>query len=316
MSKKILFLSMMVLSFGLAATVYGAVVEGRDGGPGVSNIAEDSSGALSDGLPVDGGTEMTDKIDETSEAKQETISGPEAEPAEETKAAETGVKAEGPETELGTRIESLDVPSDAEVLVVVEGSGLDAVVSAYRRDRIEGEADTADASADYTGWELFASTKEGKLGRKGLGKAVEGDEKTPVGIFKMNTPFGIADALEGFPENYIKVTSDLYWNGDSDSPLYNRLVSTNNYNDFNKSKSEHLINYGGYYDYCIDMGYNPEGTPHLGSALFLHCSMGQNTGGCIAIPKDVMTVIMQNYREGKTYIAVGYADRMNELYKI
>ena len=106
----------------------------------------------------------------------------------------------------------------------------------------------------------------------------------------------------------------MYWNGDSASPLYNRLVSTDTYDDFSRSKSEHLIDYGGYYNYCIDMGYNPEGTPHRGSALFLHCSMGINTGGCIAIPEDVMTEIMRTYREGKTYIAVGDKADMASLY--
>ena len=321
MYKKKLICMAGILSLIFGAVAYGAVVEGRNGGPGVS---------------------IEDEAYMTAQKEQQTDMTGEISEAEKTEAKKASLVL----TALGTDITRLDIPAEAEVLVVVEGRGLEASVTAYKRDAKAGDKDAdtgtetgakasdkgeigpgaglgtvteskeqADAVAAYTDWQAFASTDQGKLGRKGLGKTVEGDEKTPVGIFKMNTPFGISDPEEGFPENYIKVSSDLYWNGDSASTLYNRLVSTNSYNDFNKSKSEHLIDYGGYYDYCIDMGYNPEGTPHLGSALFLHCSMGQNTGGCIAIPKDVMTVIMQNYREGKTYIAVGDASHMSDLYR-
>lgn len=262
-----------------AATAY-AAVEGINGGPGVmmeENMAE-----------------------QTAEMKENT----QEEPSDkDSRTPEQAVLATGPVTAFGTDVSRIDVPEDAEVLVIVEGSGLDAAVSAYKKDT-EGGA-----------WELLTLTSEGKLGRKGLGKEVEGDEKTPMGIFKMNTPFGIKDALEGFPDNYIKVTPDLYWNGDSDSELYNRLVSTNTYDDFNKSKSEHLIDYAGYYNYCIDTGYNPEGTPHKGSALFLHCSMGINTGGCIAIPEETMIQILREYKEGKTYIAIGDVTDMQKLYR-
>ena len=73
--------------------------------------------------------------------------------------------------------------------------------------------------------------------------------------------------------------------------------------------------YAGYYNYCIDTGYNPEGTPHRGSALFLHCSMGINTGGCIAIPEETMIQILKEYKEGKTYIAIGDVTDMQKLYR-
>lgn len=260
-------------------TAFGAVVEGINGGPGFSLGTEESGKGLTGSSGITGVRQLT---------------------------------------ALGTDITRLDIPADAEVVVIVEGSGLNASVSAYKRDLI-AEAQVSEGGdtvpAEYTQWLYVTSTELGKLGRKGLGKTREGDEKTPLGIFRMNTPFGIKDALEGFPDNYIKVSSDMYWNGDSQSELYNRLVSTDTYDAFSRSASEHLIDYGGYYDYCIDMGYNPQGTPYLGSALFLHCSMGINTGGCIAIPEENMIEIMKAYREGKTYIAVGDAANMDVLYR-
>lgn len=196
-------------------------------------------------------------------------------------------------------VNRLNVPETASVLVVVEGkeNGLDAVVSAYTR--IPGDENQAPGK-----FQLVLSTEEGKLGRKGIGKEKEGDEKTPIGIFQMNTPFGISKKLDGFPDNYLQVDSRYYWNGDSDSSRYNKLVNVDTFTAFSRKKSEHLSEYGGYYNYAIDTGYNPQGTPGKGSALFLHCSLGKNTGGCIAIPEADMIAIMRLYKEGQTFIAI------------
>lgn len=196
-----------------------------------------------------------------------------------------------------------DIPKDAAVLITVEGkeNGLDAVVRAYVRT--PGTEETKPGA-----FQLILSTEEGKLGRKGLGKEKEGDEKTPVGVFQMNTPFGVSKKLDGFPENYLQVDERYYWNGDSDSSMYNRLVRTDTYTAFDKKQSEHLIKYAGDYNYAIDTGYNPEGVPGKGSALFLHCSMGRNTGGCIAVPEEAMIQIMRLYQEGKTWIAIAPKD--------
>lgn len=201
-------------------------------------------------------------------------------------------------------VDQLDIPADAECLIVVEADGLTANVSAYGR------------AAAEPGWELRISTDAGLVGRGGMGKTREGDEKTPVGLYKMNTPFGTASAQEGFPENYLQVDGRYYWDGDSASARYNKLVNTDEYTAFDRSRSEHLSSYGGAaYHYCIDTGYNFEGTPEKGSALFLHCSAGKNTAGCIAIPERTMTEVMKLYREGKTYILLDEEGNFEQYYK-
>lgn len=227
------------------------------------------------------------------------------------------------------------LPEEAERLVVVEAEGLSANVSMYVKTaadtghaqelgaRSGGETDgaqasqAADAAADSaSAWQLIVSTDEGLIGRKGMGKVKEGDEKTPAGLYRMNTPFGTSAAQAGFPENYLQVDSRYYWNGDSESDRYNKLVNTDEYNAFNKSKSEHLSTYGGIaYNYCIDTGYNFDGTPYKGSALFLHCSAGKNTAGCIAIPEASMVEIMKAYREGKTYILLDHKGNFEQYYR-
>lgn len=194
----------------------------------------------------------------------------------------------------GLEIDKINIPADSQVLITLAGS----------RTSDTGELNVY-TKGDDGAWKTVYAGIRAKYGMNGLYKEKEGDSKTPVGVFKMNTPFGIADSVEGFPDNYIKVDPDMYWNGDSASDRYNKLVNAKEYTAFDCSASEHLINYSGYYDYCIDTGYNYEGKPYLGSAIFLHCVINdEHTHGCIAIPKEYMTEIMKLYSEGNTYIAI------------
>ena len=204
----------------------------------------------------------------------------------------------GPGAPQASIPEAVNVPETAKVLVTVE-SGMGETSGMLKLFTKTG---TQQAGASL--WTEVLSTKA-MLGKNGLGKEKEGDNKTPMGVFKMNTPFGIKDALPGFPENYLKVNKNHYWCGDSASAAYNKLVDASAGVSFSRSASEHLIDYAGYYDYCIDSGYNPDGTPYKGSALFLHCAVGgQTTHGCIAIPEKDMIEVLKHYREGDTYIAV------------
>ena len=82
------------------------------------------------------------------------------------------------------------LPQEAKVLVVVEGTeGTACNVYAYEKGT--------------EGWELRVRTA-GWLGLNGMSNhRTEGDKTTPIGVFRMNTPFGQDDTLEGFPANYI-----------------------------------------------------------------------------------------------------------------
>ena len=116
---------------------------------------------------------------------------------------------------------------------------------------------------------------------------------TPVGEFKFNRAFGIADD-PGCAMPYTKVTADHYWSGD---PVYhyNELVDIRDYPELAMEDSEHIIDYTYHYQYCLNISYNAEGTPGLGSAIFLHCFGPAKpfTGGCVAIPEAYMKQFMQ-----------------------
>ena len=136
------------------------------------------------------------------------------------------------------------------------------------------------------------------IGSNGLGKTIEGDRKTPVGVYKFNCYFGIKDCPnKKLP--YIKVNESHYWDGDSNSDKYNQLVNYEIYKDFDIEESEHLITINPGYEYAINMNYNEKCIPKKGAGIFLHCfTERQYTAGCVAISESdmykVYTLINQN----------------------
>ncbi len=165
-----------------------------------------------------------------------------------------------------------------QLVLVGATEGSDALLSFYEK------------GAD--GWkEVF--TRNAYIGKNGLGKDREGDAKTPVGVFRFTKAFGIAPD-PGCPMGYTQVDDTHYWVGDGRSPLYNQFVSTRDHDDFDKKESEHIIEYTKPYVYCLNISYNEQGKPGLGSAIFLHCySNNTYTGGCVAIPEEDMRAFLR-----------------------
>lgn len=74
---------------------------------------------------------------------------------------------------------------------------------------------------------------------------------------------------------------------------------------------EHIVDYPFHYQYCLNISYNKEDTPGLGSGIFLHCfGPGKPwTGGCIAIPFSKMKYIMTQADE-KTNVVIDTIDNL------
>ena len=176
----------------------------------------------------------------------------------------------------------LEQAQDAQQLFVVAGVGpTTAWVSLHEKD-------------ESGVWKQIMTTP-GFIGKNGLGKQAEGDSMTPVGTFSFNYAFGIAED-PGCAIAYQQVDDDCYWSGDQrQGYAYNRMVSLRDLPDLNTADSEHLVDYTYQYRYCLNISYNEEGTPGLGSAIFLHClgPFKPYTGGCVAIPEERMLTVMQ-----------------------
>ena len=183
-------------------------------------------------------------------------------------------------------VEQIPEAAEAQQLFVVAGIGqTTAYISMHEK-------------AEDGSWKQIMTTP-GYIGKYGLGKTKEGDGKTPVGVFGFNAAFGIAED-PGCAIPYKQVGEDDYWSGDQrEGYSYNQMVSIRDLPDLNTEDSEHILDYTYQYQYCLNISYNAEGTPGLGSAIFLHCLGPQKpyTGGCVAIPKDRMITVMQNVKE-------------------
>ena len=145
----------------------------------------------------------------------------------------------------------------------------------------------------------------GYIGKNGLGKTREGDGKTPVGVFGLPSAFGIqADPGTALP--YQRVTDQQYWVDDSHSRHYNQMVEKDNaVADWHSG--EHIVDYPVQYAYAIVIGYNKACTPDAGSGIFLHCSAGRPTAGCVAISTRSMVALLQQIEPG-CVISIGRAD--------
>ena len=122
----------------------------------------------------------------------------------------------------------------------------------------------------------------------------EGDGKTPIGTFELGIVFGTHDKHEIILDEsfrYVKINSDLYWVDDIRSKYYNKLVNIKDVKiDWNSA--EHLIDYQIQYEYAIEIKTNPENIQGRGSAIFVHCSNGAPTAGCISIQKDKLIELL------------------------
>ena len=186
-------------------------------------------------------------------------------------------------------IANLPAAQEATQLFVVAAIDMDrttAFISMHRKDE------------DGT-WKQILSTP-GFVGRNGLCADEdhrEGCGQTPAGVYCFNKAFGIA-ADPGCAIPYFQVDENTYWSGDPDRQ-YNQMVDIRDVPDLLMDDSEHIVDYEYQYQYCLNISFNEDGTPGRGSAIFLHCFGPQKpwTGGCVAVPENVMKRIMQNVQE-------------------
>lgn len=132
-------------------------------------------------------------------------------------------------------------------------------------------------------------TETGAVGRKGIGKNKEGDQKTPKGVYNLTMPFGNRKN-PGAKQKYLKVNKNHYWC--SDKKYYNKLINIKK--KPHKCKGEHLYYYGKAYGYAMFVDYNVECKYPKGSAIFLHVKSAKGgTSGCIAISETNMKKIIK-----------------------
>ena len=194
------------------------------------------------------------------------------------------------ETESPEWVGELAAKQDGTVtqFFVVAGMGMDKTTATVSMHEL-----------DETGnWKQILSTPAyvGKYGLCPDGDHFEGCGQTPVGVYHFNKAFGIASD-PGCALTYTQVTDDIWWSGDPEYH-YNEMVDIRDYPELARDDSEHIVDYEYQYQYCMNISFNEDGTPGRGSAIFLHCLGPEKpyTGGCVAIPENMMKLVMQRVK--------------------
>ena len=170
------------------------------------------------------------------------------------------------------------------IVVIATENSHQAVMSAYQRDSLGH-------------WYLLLEPMPAVVGEKGLTKEkVEGDLKTPSGLFPLLQVFGDKrHATMNMP--FIELSSTLEAIDDPLSKHYNLLIDRKNTNDVDWKSSEKLE---ALYRLGIVIGYNTEHRiPGKGSCIFLHSwkNKDQGTLGCVAVAHkhmEKMTSLLQH----------------------
>ena len=218
--------------------------------------------------------------------------------------------ATAPKQPAGTGYEGIDVASPEWIgtLDAAKDAQQMLVVAAFSEDANDAWISLHEKQSDGS-WHMLMTTP-GFIGKNGLGKTKEGDGKTPTGVFHFNRAFGIADD-PGCAIPYVKVDQDTYWSGDPREGFhYNELVSLKDLPglDLESGDSEHISEYIYHYQYCLNISYNEDCVPGLGSAIFLHCFGPARpfTGGCVSIPEECMKYVMQQVDENTVVVIDSY----------
>lgn len=144
-------------------------------------------------------------------------------------------------------------------------------------------------------WKVITETS-GRLGSNGLAyisNRKQSTDKTPAGVLNIISAFGVANN-PGAKYGYTKVTDEMYWDLNSGSSTYNRLIYNNPGGDY-----EHLASYPKQYKYALVTDYNNGQVQDKGGAIFLHCNGSGSTGGCVSMDETSMHNIITRVDPGK-----------------
>ena len=132
------------------------------------------------------------------------------------------------------------------------------------------------------------------IGKKGLSKRkVEGDYKTPIGIYNLDKLYYRSDRIKK-PKTKIKcipIKKHMAWCNDVKSKKsYNKLINIEQ-----KVRYEKMYRFDGKYNLLIPIKYNFL-KPKLGrgSAIFLHITKNfKPTAGCIALKETDFLILLK-----------------------
>ena len=159
--------------------------------------------------------------------------------------------------------------SATQLIVVTPTSGVKAKVIVYQKIKMQWVK---------TGFSPFAAVV-GSAGVARAGEKIEGDKKTPSGLYALGSAFG-SEPL-ALKMDYRYTTKRDKFIDDAKSPEYTTWIT----GETAAASYEHMRRQDGVYKIGLVVNYNMNPViPGKGSAIFMHLWYGENIGttGCVA----------------------------------
>ena len=155
------------------------------------------------------------------------------------------------------------------------------------------------------GWSQFFL----KLARRGEPIKVEGDKRTPAGIYPIGRSFG---TLASSRPNYLHVTPDTICVHDLSSPAYNTIASRARVGP--AVHAENMSRVLPMYRRGLLVNYPTDARKYAGSCIFIHVWRSPTTGtaGCVAMPEPRVEALQDFSADGAVLAVLprGALDRL------
>jgi L,D-peptidoglycan transpeptidase YkuD (ErfK/YbiS/YcfS/YnhG family) len=175
---------------------------------------------------------------------------------------------------------------------------------------VKGKLQLFSRQSIYADWQADSEPFDVVLGKNGLawGRGLhnipasatiikkEGDNKAPVGVFRISCAFGYSKQSPNPHWPYIYLHEKMLGVDDPASQYYNCLIDSSKIQHKDWNSAEIMLREDGLYQYglVIDHNLNPA-VPGAGSCIFMHTWRSENHGteGCTAMPKENILKILQ-----------------------
>lgn len=148
------------------------------------------------------------------------------------------------------------------------------------------------------GWQEKFTAEKVNVGVNGfapLNEKVEGDLKTPSGLYSITMAFGNKKDIDT-KIDFIEVDRNHIWVCDTASNYYNKLIIDSTGIFSGNLSNERLFRTDKLYKYAIVIDYNTNPViKGKGSAIFMHIERRENhkTAGCISLPEYIIAELIR-----------------------
>ncbi len=205
------------------------------------------------------------------------------------------------------------------------------VVTTKDWNTLQGKARIFERPNTKAQWKAVGAPFPVVIGRKGLGwsvdarmkaesnpQKIEGDGKSPAGIFNLTSAFG-----SGAKPVFVKLPYTLLeeWTecvDDVESTKYNQIVNRVQVGNFDWDSSEKMLSVGAQYDLGVFVAHNSNPPQKgKGSCIFLHIWKNDSTGtaGCTAMTRENIERILRWLAPDKNPVLIQLPETDYKVYQ-